>query len=107
VRIYVFKSETRKRPLPNMTAGWLSSSPSRAGLDPRIHREKAILSDQCRVPCLWLCIRISILMHACAIENSQASAATSSEAVSNESTISSPQALFSGFISLHSLTWTV
>jgi hypothetical protein len=53
---------------------------------------------QCRVPCLRLCIRISISMHSRAIENSPASAATNSEAVSNESTISSPQALFPGFL---------
>ncbi len=51
--------------------------------------------------------RISILMQACTIENSPASAATNSEAVSNESTISSPQALSSGFVSLDSLTCTV
>jgi hypothetical protein len=44
------------------------------------------------------------LEQACTIENSPASAATNSEAVSNESTISSPQALFPGFLSLERLT---
>jgi hypothetical protein len=48
-------------------------------------------------------MRIWISMPACAIENSPASAATNADAVSNESTISSPHALFSGFFSSKSL----
>src|SRR5262245_14640064 len=68
---------------------------------------KAVVFRQCRVPSVILCIRISILMCACGIENSAARAATNIDAVSKESAISSPHAAFSSLARLYSLTWTV
>jgi hypothetical protein len=45
------------------------------------------------------CIRISILMQACAVENPPASAATNSESVSNDSIFLRPKRVSSGFVS--------
>jgi len=57
-------------------------------------------ASQCRVPVAVSCIRSSILIRGCAIQNSAAIASSNIEAVSKESAISSPQALFSGLPSL-------
>jgi hypothetical protein len=53
-----------------------------------------------------VCIRISILMQACAIENSPASAATNSEAVPNDYFFA-PSACLPASVSLDSLTCIV
>src|SRR6516165_9449736 len=57
-------------------------------------------ASQCRVPVAVSCIRSSILIRGCAIQNSAAIASSNIEAVSKESAISSPQSLFSGLPSL-------
>jgi hypothetical protein len=64
--------------------------------------KRFVLGPQCRVPSVMLFIRISILMRACGIENSVASAATHIDAVSTES-----HAAFSGLVGSYSLTCKV